>query len=288
MSFSRTLLLLLMAGQTAFGMDIITLPTPQSSQDTRGEYKNAVLYRALELTTSEYGPYQVNLNGPSMNRKRALLEIQEGQLINVYFAPDDPSWRDLTLPILIPIRRGILNYRLLLIHQDNIDRFANITTLEELKALKMGAQYDWSTKSYLENYNFTIVSGGSYEGLFVMLENKRFDFMLRGAHEIFNEVSQRATTMPHLTVEPHLMLYIPTPTYTYVSPRHPRIAKRIQAGLEMMTKNGDLKSIFDHHFSDEIKKANFKHRKILFLEESHKQQILNAPNIWFNPEQEAP
>ncbi|MDN3639644.1 hypothetical protein QWY82_12640 [Simiduia curdlanivorans] len=272
----------------AFGLDVITLPTPQSSLDTRGEYKNEVLYHALQLTVPEYGPYKVNLNGPSMNRKRALLEIQEGRLINVYFAPDDPLWRELTLPILIPIRRGILNYRLLLIHKDNIELFANINTLDELKALKMGAQYDWSTKSYLENYQFTTVTGASYEGLFVMLENKRFDFMLRGVHEIFNEVKEREATMPHLTIEPHLVLYIPTPTYTYVSPRYPRIAKRLQKGLEMMVNNGDLKSIFDRHFSDEIRQAELRGRRILFLEEEHKKQMLRAPKVWFNHELEAP
>lgn len=101
--------------------------------------------------------------------------IKFGDLIKVYFSVESPLWRANAIEIAIPIRRGILNYRVILIHKDNAEKFSKITTLEQLKAMKLGVQNDWETGEILAQYGFEMEMGNNYDGLFSMLAQQRFD-----------------------------------------------------------------------------------------------------------------
>jgi hypothetical protein len=46
-----------------------------------------------------------------------------------------------------------------------------------------------------------------------------------------------------VVIEPSLAIYLPMPTYVYVSPAKPRLAQRLEKGLKIMLKNGELHQI---------------------------------------------
>ena len=182
------------------------------------------------------------------------------------------------------MRRGLVNYRLLIINKKNEHEFSAIKTLDELKEKRAGLNDGWTTYSIMEKQKFNIVDIDDYDGMFNILSVNRFDYLLRGVNEIFDEVDQRLMYNPELVIEPDLAIYIPSITYVFVSKREPRIARRLQRGLELMSTSGDLDRIFDTFYSESLHKAELDKRKILYMENSNLPLTvpLNEDHFWFD------
>lgn len=270
-----------------WAVDIVRIPQTQSEMDVRYNYKNAILLRALELTEAEFGAYELHTIETVMMRNRALAAIQAGKLINVYFSPADDLWNQHTLAIKIPIRRGILSYRLLLIHEADAPLFKKVKTLDDLKKLTAGLQAEWVTTKILEASKFTMVKVQSYDGLFLMLENHRFNYIPRGVHEIYDELNARKDIASHVIVEPSLALHLAMPTYTYVSPKEPQLARRIEKGMNMMVENGDLERMFLEYYADDIERADLHNRHIIEINNPffNDYSLLKNETLWFTPTQ---
>lgn len=266
-------------------MDHVRFEKGQSTYDTRGSYKEALLRLALEHTVDEYGPYQITTDAPWMNTLQARKQLQTGEQLNVFIAVSSPEWEKETLAITIPVRKGLLSYRLLLIHKDDQALFESITTIEALKTLSVGLLHNWSITSMLENQGFNIKRASNYDGLFRMLDFHRFHYIPRGVNEIFSELEQRKAILNNVVIAPNIALYIPTPSYIFVSPHYPRLAKRLEEGFEKIIANGRFEQLFQQHFADNIKSADLKQRRIFKLEQSEemKNQIQQRPELWFTP-----
>ena len=252
--------------------------------DPRWTYPKAVLTTALQKTEAEFGPWRLNLSAPYMSRDRALQMLKEGKLINLHIAPTRSDWEEQVLPIRIPIRKGLLGYRLLLIHTDNRQKLADLTTLEELKELSTGLHSQWSITKALQALGFKIIEGSSYEGLFAMLHTRRFAYFIRGVNEIFGEFELRRNSLPNLMIEPSKALYLPLPTYFFVSPKAPRLAERLQAGLEQMLADGSLERLFEQYHGEHIRKARLQERQIFLLPNPllSAETPLDDQRLWLN------
>lgn len=266
-------------------MDIVNIAQGASQRDFRTIYKKAVFQGALDRTVAEFGPYQLNSDGPTMTNKRAMQELSNnGSLINAYIAVTNAEWEKHAHVVRIPVRRGLLNYRLLLIHKDRLSLFENVETLDDLKRLRAGSQTHWVTTSVLKSAGFRVVEGSDYEGLFKMLSNFRFDFLLRGANEIFGELEQTHLDLENIVVEPSLALLIPSPVYVFVSPRSPRLIKRLEKGLELMVQDGSLKALFYQYHIDNVFKADLQNRRILEVTNPllPEDTPLDRPELWYS------
>ena len=280
-----TLLLLSLIFSTYLSAnDEIRFEKGQSVNDVRMAYKLEILRTAMEKTLPGYGPYTISTNA-TLNTLRAQLAIQEGKAINVYIALTDNNWEKVAIPIRIPIRRGILNFRLLLVHKDDLPLYKDIQTTENLKQLKAGLLHSWTTTKLMEQADFKIIKAKSYEGLFKMLDSHRFNFLPRGIHEIYAEFEQYKDTLKNIAIEQELLLVVPSPSYVFVSPKYPRLAKRLEEGLETMVQDGTLNVIFNTYFGENIQKANLNNRRILRLTNPllPKDTPLDRPELWFDP-----
>ena len=242
-----------------------------------------VLQKALEITKAKYGAYQIQIHGPHTTIKRAVMEVHSGTTINTFMAITTPEWEEKTIPIRIPVRRGVLNYRLLSIHKDQKDIFLNIKTIDDLKQLTAGLRIGWATSKLLDEQSFNIFQANTLDGLYHMLLTQRINYIPRGPNEIYNELALRKSSHPGLMVEPTLALYIPAPYYIFISPKEPKLAKRIQEGLEMMVENGDLKAIFYRYYAEYIQAAKLMDRKIIQIGNPllPKDTPLNRKELWF-------
>lgn len=284
------LIFLCVCASGSWAMDVLKMPTPQYRKDTRIEYKNEVLKLALEATETEYGPFIITPDSPPMPRKRAIEALRTGVYINVYIAPIIPSWLEQMITIKIPIRRGILDYRLLIVHKSQLPLFENITSVESLRKFRAGSIFGESMTAVLRKQGFNLVTANNYDGSFSMLENKRYDWLSRGVHEIFDELELRKNSIEHVVIEPTLAIKTQLPTIIYVSPSAPRLAERLRKGLVIIAENGTLKSIFDKYYSDDIKRAELSKRRILtianpFIPEGF---LPKNPNLWFHPKETMP
>ena len=261
LSFSCTACLLF--SQLSVAEDVIKISQGQSKKDLRTKYTYEVLDTALKLTEPEYGPYRIDIVGAGKPNVRALKLLQLGEVINVALAITRPQWEETTIPIRIPVRMGLLNYRLLAVHKDNLEAFQGIDTIEELKKLSVGLRLSWATWDTMRKQNYNVVNSYTYDSTFAMLQERRFDYIPRGMHEIYGELDIRRQEHPDLTIEPNLALFIPAPYYVFVSRKAPRIAERMRAGLELMVQQGIFRKMIDRHYGEHIERSNLDNRTIL-------------------------
>lgn len=272
-------------GSSVHSMDEIRVVPGQSEKDTRHNYPNRILKAALDATIETDGPYTLAYAPGRMTRKRALDELKAGVLINVQEAPTQEEWENTLIPIRIPVRKGLLGYRLFLVKKGNLKKFREVKTIEELKVLKAGLGAQWSTTIVMKGLGFPVVLGSKYEGLFTMLNENRFDYFPRGISEIYEEFESRKVQYPDMRIEPTKVLYFTTPTYFFVSPRYPQLADRIKRGLLAIIENGVLDTEFYVEYGDYIKKSKLESRIILKVENKllSKETPLGQSKFWYTP-----
>lgn len=276
---------LLTVGASAKAEDLILTYRPYSAQDTRYVYPEALLRQALKRTAKKYGQTKLARAEVTFSRARTKQVLMTGTYLHVMAEAPKPGWEEDLLPIRIPIRKGIQGYRLFLIHKNKQEELSQVKTLEELKRYSTGSGAQWSTRRVMEASGFDVVIGSNYEGLFKMLMLKRFDTFGRGINEVFAEFNARKKQNPNLSVEKYLALFIPLPTYFFVTPTKPILAKRIEEGLLSMIGDGSFDKFFLQYHQADLDAAMLNNRRIFKIPNPNlsKETPLGVAKFWFKP-----
>ncbi len=258
-------------------------PNKLSTHDHRRLEVITLMRLALEKTEKEYGPFILQASKTIATESRTIERLINLDEITVAWLDTTIGIEKKLLPIFIPIQKGIVGYRLLLIHRSNAHHFENISNIEQLRRYKNGLGHTWVNKEVMEKNNLPYQSAPNYEGLFKMLVAKRFDYFSRGVIEIFQEFEQRKQMMPELLIEPNIALYYDKPSYLFVSKQKPIYAERLYKGLIILIEDGTFDKIFCQFNGEAIKKSRLSERHIIKL----KSQLLlaSAPKdkkFWFN------
>ncbi|GLR32250.1 hypothetical protein GCM10007922_18070 [Shewanella decolorationis] len=209
--------------------------------------------------------YQVEQMSTQMNQKRKVEEALAGT-VDVFWSMTSKELEETVLPVRIPLFKGLLGNRLLIIRKTDEARFANVKTLVDFKQLKAGQNRYWPDASILEANGLHVVTSYQYTNLYPMLEGGRFDYLALGAQEIGDELASHSD--PALKIDTHILLQYRSPAYFFVSPKRPELAAAILAGLENMISDGS----FDEMFNRELKidklyrDAQFEQRVIIRLD----------------------
>ena len=266
-------------------IDIIKANIGESILDQRIHFKKQILIHALELTKPKYGEYLIDIKKYYMNGDRSFVELTTGKNINVYFSLTQQRMERIAIPIRIPVRRGIVNYRLLLIKKGTEHIFSDVNTIDDLKSIPVGVDTAWAAHKTLRHHDFNIAPVADYDSMFNMLARKRFKYIPRSISEIYDELDRHSDDFYDFVIEPSLVLYIPSATYVFVSRKSLRIADRLREGLEMMAENGDLLNIFNRFFLDSIEKSDLRNRKIIYVDNPYLPSSVPLSNkkLWFDP-----
>ena len=283
-SLVATFLLLIINISSAATFEVIT-SKPETATDIRYEHSDLVLKHLLKITEKEFGPATLKTALEPMSRDRAFEELMKGELLHVSAEAVKAEWASDLIPIYIPINKGLTGYRIFLISKKSQAELSKITTIEELKKIKMGSGSQWSTTKIGKDAGFNIISTRKLEGLFWMLMGDRFQILPRGVNEASAELATHKALLPDMRIEETLAMYIPLPTFFFVSPKHPKLAERIRVGLNMMYEDGSFDEIFYAYHITMIQEAKLGSRKIFPLANPTlpKEVPLNEARYWFKP-----
>ncbi|MCT8985559.1 hypothetical protein [Shewanella phaeophyticola] len=238
----------------------------ESELDNRYQYPYDLLTLVIEATTMDFGEGSLLMTDLHMSRNRIFRSLKEGDGINVIAEASKVSWNEELIPIKIPIRKGIQGFRVFIVKQENATVLANITSLPQFVSLKTGSGSQWSTKVAMQQAGFDVVESTLYDNLFNMLSKGRFVTFGRGVNEVFQEVSQFHQQYPELMVDEHLLLHIPLATYFYVSPNQPRLARRIEVGLQRIIENGQFDQLFYQRHCEFLLEAKLNNRLVFKID----------------------
>lgn len=268
--------------------DIITrYRTPGGTQsiDARPDYNGAVIAEAMRRTEKKYGPYRIQFNVGSLARDRLLAELATGEEVNLAVVVTQPTWEDRLIPVRIPIDMGLSGYRFSMIHADSKPKLAALRTASALKELTIAAGAGWSSRKVFEADGFAVRPGENYDALLKLIVSKRADLFPRAINEIFAEFDEHAPNNPELAIDDSLLIYVPLPTYIFVSPKAARIAARLNEGMESMLRDGSLQRLMLEYNKTLIERAKLCGRRMFRLDNPTLSALtpINRPEVWFDP-----
>ncbi|WP_237524217.1 transporter substrate-binding domain-containing protein [Shewanella sp. KX20019] len=217
---------------------------------------------ALKRIDSQYHSKTITTE---MNQKRKVEESLAGN-VDVFWSMTSAELEEQVLPIRIPIFKGLLGNRLLIIRKQSQMDFNRVSNQVDFERFTAGQNHYWPDADIIRSAGLPIVTTYKYKNLYPMLEGGRFDYLALGAQEIWGELDKHPD--PSLKVDERVLLQYRSPAYFFVSPQQPQLARDLLKGLELMVRDGSFDRLFKQHLKiDELyAKAHFEQRAIIRLQ----------------------
>lgn len=264
---------------------LVVYPAPESPNDRRFNDLIEILNGALMATEDDYGPFRMESAQQPMTSMRYAQELMAGRTPNVIWTSTSREREAALTPIRIPLRKGLLSYRLGFIDASQQAHFDRIQHIQDLQQLTLVQGVGWGDIQILEANDIRVLTA-PYESLFQMVTTGRAHYFPRGVGEIFEEYERRRDDQPALAVESGLLLYYPWPYYFFVNKENTHLAERLETGLRRMIADGSFDDIFWRFNGNSIERAQLHKRRIIELENHLLPEAtpLNDDSLWFKIE----
>lgn len=224
----------------------IKVMPPKSEFDTIHNYYFELLKKVLKVTESKYGKTNIVFS-EKMEQGRALVYLKNGKSLDLHWAGTSKKREEELKAIKIPLLKGLLGFRKLIIHKDNLEKFNKINTLDDLRKYKACQGTHWPDTKILENAKIKVVKNTNYEAMFFQIKSKRCDFFPRAIFEASPEVESRKDILPQLMVYKDLALVYDFPMYFFVSKENIDLYERIKEGLTILFQTKEFDKFMMNH-----------------------------------------
>lgn len=227
-------LLLLLIVKIINANEIIKIIPPQSQYDSSHDYFSTL----LELIFKDDKKKTTIEHTYKMQQGRAFVQLKNNKSIDVYWAGTSLKRENEFNAIKIPLLKGLLGYRVLIINKNNKKLFDDIKSIDDLKKLKACQGKHWPDTAILEKSEFNVIKNSNYEAMFLQVLKGRCDYFPRGIHEGYSEIESRKLVYKDLLIYDKIIIYYPFPMYFFVSKENKELAKKIENGLLKLIENG--------------------------------------------------
>jgi len=231
-----------------FGIEINAKATPYVvdikavSPSRQDDYYVNLLRLILNASKAEDEVIEFRFSDRQFTQWRWLVELTNDNDNGVLWTATSQQRETLLRPIRVPLFKGLIGARLLVIRREDAGKFANVNSLLDLQQYIAGQGANWPDTTILRANGLRATEGVGKEQLYKMLGARRFDYFPRGVTEIANE--QAFLKQFDLIVEPHLLLSYPAAIYFFVNKNNDELARRIERGWDIILANSE----FDHFF----------------------------------------
>ena len=225
-------------------------------------FVNEHIRNVLELSKEQFGEYEIILSD-DFEGARAFAELSKGNIDIVVAAPSKKR-ESLGNMVYVPLDRGLLGFRLCLVHKD-APEYSRISTPAQFtqRKLTVGIGSNWPDRAIFEENGFTVVTSPVRGVLFGMLENKRFDCFSRSINEIDAELS-RNIDKP-FKVDENLVFIYPNSQFIFVNPKNESVFNRVSYGMGSALENNSYYEIFDKYYDDVLQNNHIYERKLVLM-----------------------
>ncbi|MGE5478463.1 MAG: hypothetical protein ACM3Q1_17550 [Bacteroidales bacterium] len=252
------------------------------------DYYAKVLDLALSKTVARYGAYSLKPVEFAASNPRLNQLLEYGQDINVLVAQPNQERDERFVPVRIPLDKGLLGYRIMIIRSADAALFSAVRSVEDLRRLHLGQGFDWEDTHVLAAAGLPVEVASDRSTLMDMLGRGRFQGFPRGVYEIDEELENHASSdSPPLQAEAGLMLHYKATKIFYVSKADAPLAERLEAGLRMAIADGSFDRLFYSHptIAGALQRANFAGRRVFELPNPRIPATfpVDDPELWYVP-----
>ncbi|GAB3254687.1 substrate-binding periplasmic protein [Chitinimonas naiadis] len=258
----------------------VIYPRPETADDRRSDFPIELLKLALAQSRSGYTLQPSEL---TMFQSRSIAEVAAGTgRVHVLWSMTSREREQQLLAIRIPIDKGLLGWRVALVRQDDLARFASVRGASQLKTLNAGQGYDWPDLKILQFNGYRVTGSSSYDGLFKQLASGKIDYFPRSVIEVLEEAA--SSQSEGLAIEPTLLLHYPAARYFFVNKHNQGLATAIEQGLEAAIRNGSFEALFQRYHDGTIAQLNLNKRRVIELQNPllPADTPLTRSELWFH------
>ena len=262
-------------------------------------YAHDVTYRGLGVKRDDYHTellklifehipnniYQAKRYPTEIPHQRAFQFLEAGEAIDIVIGYATNERIDKYQAIPIPIMKGLNGWRISVIHQDNIDMFKEVKTLAQLQKYTPGLFHSWTDNKIFAANKIITLKGSDFNGLFYMLDKKRFDYFPLSLLEIERELAIYTKEYQlNLIAEPHIIVNYPVCFYFYVKKGNKTLSDNITAGFETIIANGKFDLLFDKFHGEKVNGFMSENRQIIKLANPllPKSVPINREELWLH------
>ena len=238
-----------------------------NKSDVRQVYERKVLEATLAATEQAHGDWTLEndcTDFPTIEGEASVFR-SKGFDVFATVAGNPKLANECKIVINTPLMKGLLGYRLLIVREDDLPRFAQVGTAGQLQKLSLGIPFSWADAALFRFNGYNVVEGGTYDELFERLKAGEFDYVSLGANEIEEAYEARALPLGGLSLETSILIYYPFPLLFYVNPDKPELAERIEEGLDCIIENGSLDRLFEEQYGNLGARQRLKDRTMFRL-----------------------
>lgn len=235
--------------------------------EARQVYERQVLNAILEATEAEWGAWEIEETLEDYpGNQESLVFAEKGHDLFVTIAGNQKFKEGDMIVIPHLLTKNLLGYRVPIIREEDAGIFAGISGSEELQKLDHGIPETWSDATIFRHNGYNVVEEGNFDDIFDRLQNKRFDYSTFGANEVLGVYENRASKREGLIIDQNILLFYPFPLVFYVNPNLPKMAERIEQGMQSIISSGKLDAIFNAHYGKITAQLNLNSRRIFVLD----------------------
>lgn len=215
-----------------------TISYPKFSQ--RSEYFEKVLALALAKTEQEYGIANLQAYERELSNERLRRYLQDKQYIDVMWSTATKQRNQALRPVKFDLLKGLGQYRFLLVQAGDSKRFEEINSLRQLRQFSAGSGTYWSDTKVMRYNGIEPVTSVNHS-LLPMLAAGRFDYLSRGAHEVWSELAAHPNQFELLD---NVVLKYSCRYFFYVNKDNVELAERLEKGLYLALNDGSYNQLF--------------------------------------------
>ncbi len=260
---------------------VVSYPPPEIKNDTRHPYFLALLRLALDHTLADEGPYRLQPLANVAQQGRAFRLLGAKQL-DILWSMTSRERERSYLPVRIPLMKGLLGYRVILINREDSAIFESMDAAS-LKEVTCYQGHDWPDLEILAFNGFQVRGVTNYLRIFSMLDRGMIDCFPRGILEAWGEIHSQH--LQHSVVDSHFVLIYPTAIYFFVNQDNQALAARIERGLRAALADGSFDRLFYGYppHQEALAKAKLDERVKVLLQNPLLPSLtpLSDPSLWY-------
>lgn len=228
-------------------------------------YEREVLEAVLAATVKGYGDIPLLVDTTGVADEAAIFRTGDFDVFGTGAGNPKLAAEEKTI-IPHPLMKGLLGYRILIVRAAERGKLAAMTSADALQQQRLGVPAGGIDAELFRHNGFKAVEAGSINDLFTRQAEKTFDYTALGVSEIGEVFTQKAAPVGGLVQDETLLIYYPFPLVFYVNPNNPELALRINQGMQVIARTGELDQIFERHFGALVDGLGLKQRRLIRLD----------------------
>ncbi|BBN80561.1 hypothetical protein PA25_05460 [Pseudoalteromonas sp. A25] len=253
--------------------------------------RDLYLYELLDLALKK-AQFDVQIEHVKVHphQQRTLLALGQGE-VDLHWSMTSPEREQLATAIRVPLFKGFIGKRALLVNKSHLSQFDEIKSLADLSKLTAVQGHDWPDTKILGHNNLSVRPMANYKAMFAMISRGRLDYFPRSFIEVGAELANQKTD--NLVVLPSIYLHYPSAFYFFVNKEKPQLANALTKGLARLQASGEFDALFERYFADVLAKLPFdKDTQVLELQNPYFEipvtAELSTPPVVLNDSQAIP